>query len=399
MSEMLNQVTVTSLMMRTLENACKDYGKRCIMECSKKYGFDCEEAISIMNVENLKIKEKSMKKRGEKEEKKEKKESVKLVLPFEIWNVREEGCQGLKYNHGLFTQCESDKMKSGIYCKGCQKEADNSSNGMPECGTVEMRKSIGLMDYKDNKGRKVKHYLKVLEKQKMNVEDAKVSMSREMSEVHLKEEKKEKKVKEVVVKEDKKRGRPKKEAKAIETDDGVEDLFARLVIDDVMESVAVEEEKVTKKEDEKASKKLALEKEKAEKKATLEKEKAEKKLAQEKEKAEKKLAQEKEKADKKVALEKEKAEKGATKNKSSKKVEKEEVAKKEEKEEVEEVEEKKVRVSKKTINGKIYLMSSEKILYDEVTKEAIGMYDEERNTIEDLPDEEDEELDEDEYDE
>ena len=63
----------------------------------------------------------------------------------------------------------------------------------------------------------------------------------------------------------------------------------------------------------------------------------------------------------------------------------------------EEVPVEKVTVSRITINGVKYLKSSTGVLYNQESKEEVGLYDEETGTIKPLPDDEDEEVTEDTY--
>ena len=58
----------------------------------------------------------------------------------------------------------------------------------------------------------------------------------------------------------------------------------------------------------------------------------------------------------------------------------------------------KVTVKRIKIDGQEYLKSSANILYNPVTQEEVGMYDEATNSIKPLPDDEEEELEEDNYD-
>ena len=126
-------------------------------------------------------------------------------------------------------------------------------------------------------------------------------------------------------------------------------------------------------DEEKEIKKAQLEEERAKKKAEREQklaqEKALKKEAEEAAKAEQKLAQEKalEQANK-IAAEQVKECNNFEAPKSTK-----------------------VSVSKIQICGKMYLKSSVNILYDPDTKEEIGIWDPETNTIKDLPEDDDEE--------
>ena len=164
---------------------------------------------------------------------------------------------------------------------------------------------------------------------------------------------------------------------------------------------ALEAEKEAKKlvlEGEKEAKRVALEKDKLAKKALLEAEKEEKELkkaALEAEKETKRVALEKDKEAKKAALEAKKAEKAPTekKAKASKaaKVEAPVVAV------VVEEAPKKLTVTRITIGDMKYLKSGANVLYNEETKEEVGIYDEETGTIKPLPEDDDAEMVEDEY--
>jgi len=75
----------------------------------------------------------------------------------------------------------------------------------------------------------------------------------------------------------------------------------------------------------------------------------------------------------------------------------EKVAKAKESGEKESGEKKKVTVKRITINGKQYLKTCENLLYDPETKEEMGIYDSETNTIKELPDDSEDEVSEDGY--
>jgi hypothetical protein len=316
------------------------------------------------------------------------------------------GCQGLAYNRGLFTQCAKKPMENGNYCKGCQSEADKNASGCPDCGTVESRQNSGLYEFKDPKGRKPTHYLKVLEKLKIHTEQASAEASKlniSIDEAHLNAPEKS---------QNKPKGRPKKVVAKVEAEN-VSDLFAQLIEDkdgeeilEVVEDNAEEEKKEAKSpknaklsEEEKAAKKAALEAERAAKKAEREAKAAEEKAEREakrkaeveQKKAEREAKAAEEKAEREAKREAEKATKKPTAAKASK-ADKAEKAEKADKAE----EPAKVTVSKTTINGKLYLKSSVNILYDPATKEEVGLWDPESKTIKPLPNEDEEEEDEEE---
>jgi hypothetical protein len=54
-------------------------------------------------------------------------------------------------------------------------------------------------------------------------------------------------------------------------------------------------------------------------------------------------------------------------------------------------------VKRITIDGKQYLKTPENLLYDPETKEEMGIYDPDTNTIKELPEDSDEEVEEDGY--
>ena len=429
MNEMNNfnaSITVTELLTKTLENVSRDLASRCIMECASKYGFSGEEAIRALGLERVTLNKKKMQKSEKSEKvlkvKKEKKEKKsKIPLPFETANVSDKCCQGLTFNHGLFTQCKKGKMESSTFCNGCQKEADTNSNGMPNCGTVSARLACGLYEFKDSKGRSPTNYLKVLAKLKVSTEEAMAEASKlgiELANEHF-----EAPIKKVS---EKNRGRPKKAASTVQATN-VDDLFAKLTSDEVIEEVKEIEEPVVKKkalsDEEKAAKKAALEQEREQKKLEREQKKAEEKAlkeAQRKAEAEQKklereskLAQEKAEREQKRAAEKEakeaaKKEAKEAAKKSDKKEDKKEAKKSTKKEakteakveaKVEEEKPAKVQVSRIQIDGKMYLKSSTNILYDPATKEEVGLYDPISKSIKPLPEEDDEEEAESEYEE
>jgi hypothetical protein len=322
-------------MISKIEKMVMELVKEKVIECGERYKFDGELAFrEIMET---------------KEEKKEKKKESNIVLPFSKENVCKEGCQGLKYNLGLFTQCEKKRNSESEYCAGCGEK------GIPECGTVGDRLSKGLMEFRDPKGRGPLLYIKVMKKKGWELEDVKREAENKnwkLDKEHLENTSKER------------RGRPKKEKKEVEST-GITDLFANIVAEEEKEELIEELLKEEEKEGlKKAQAKEAKEALKKEKEAAKKLEKEEKKKAQAAAVKEAKEGQAKAGKDKKVEVVEEK---------------KEEVARP------------KITVSRMEIDGKKYLKSSENILYDPETKEEMGIWNEETKKIMDLPDEEEEE--------
>jgi hypothetical protein len=192
-----------------------------------------------------------------------------IPLPFVASMVSEDGCHGLAYNNGLFTQCQKIRMSQSSYCKGCQSEADLNASGAPNNGTVEQRLGCGLMEFRDSKGRSPIAYSKIMDKQhitreKVAEEEGKLNI--EIDELHF------------AVVEKKAIGKPKATKKTVTVVESapVEDLFAQLVDEDSEnESLAAtvllsdSEEEVDTKDQEKAERDMMKE-------ADLESKKAEK---------------------------------------------------------------------------------------------------------------------------
>ena len=450
---------VTELLMKTLENAARNLAARCISEVASRHGFDAEKEIQALGLENLSLIRKQMAKRTAVTKEKKPREPKKSAfpMPFFAENVNTDGCQGLAYNRGLFTQCTKNKCEAGVYCKGCQIEADKNSSGQPDCGDVSSRLATGLYEFKDPKGRSQISYIKVITILNITLEQVSEETGKTGKTIpreHLV----------VVEKKLSGRGRPKK-ISAVETDDMstvISDIFSKInlnandeevIEEEVIEEEVIEEEEVlevvdkpkksTLSESEKAEKKAALDAEKAEKaekKAALDAEKAEKKAALEAEKAEQKRLLEVEKAEKKAALEAEKlekkrllevekaekkekekeerkskreAEKGTQKTKKDKNEKKDDSDNESEKSEKSEKHEtpakakeaeppapsSKVKVQRVQISGKSYLKTIDNVLYDPDTRDEVGLWDPDTKTIKPLPeDDEDEEEQEEEYD-
>ena len=299
-----------------------------IEKCASLYGFKVEDAIAKIMESKKKVKVVAPK--------------SKFALPFS-GEKDSNCCEGLRYNDGLYTQCEVLKKGENEFCAVCEK-------GNLKYGTINDRMNTGIMDYKDPSGKSPVHYGKIMKKlkvSKVDVQEEALRMGKVVHSVHLEEQEEKrgrpKAVKVVKEKTEKKKGRPKKEPKGLELESKTTDLFASLIansvsseIDDmceaefvknseengvkeivvsapaVLSSLIVEEKKISK-EEAKALEKAKKEEEKALKeevkaleKAKKEEVKALEKAKKEEEKALEKAKKEEEKAlkDKAKALEK-----------------------------------------------------------------------------------------------
>jgi hypothetical protein len=341
---------MTAAVERGMRLASVDFARDVIGELNKEGVLTCslEDAMKLFDFESVSIvssRSKASKKRenaksrgGEKKSSKPKitaKPSV--VLPF-CGLIVDDWCAGVKFNHGLHTQCTQGRCKDDRYCKTCRKHADNSATGKPPYGDIEDRANYGV-DYRDPKGKMTVPYANVAEKMGISLEAAHTAAANMEWEIPA----------EQLVKRVAKRGRPAKSAAVSDTDseDGEsktstkkkrgrptkpkakpttqEDQIAMLVAEAYAETASTKTAKTAKKPkvtaEEKAAAKLAkkeaAEKLKAEKKAAKEAEKEAAKLAKkeaaEKLKAEKKAEKEAAKLAKKEAADKLKAEKLAAK--------------------------------------------------------------------------------------
>lgn len=343
-----------------------------IEKCASLYGFNVKDAIEKIMESKKKVKIVAPK--------------SKFALPFD-GNKDSNCCEGLRYNDGLYTQCEVLKKGENKFCAVCEK-------GKLKYGTIDDRMSACIMDYKDPSGKSPVHYGKIMKKLKLTREDVQeesIRMGKVLPSVHFEEQEEKrgrpKAVKVVKEKTEKKKGRPKKEPKGLELESKTTDLFASLIassmsseIDDmcqaefiknsqengvkeivvsapeVLNASIVEENKKGSKDEAKALEKAKKE----EAKLLKEQEKALEKAKKEEDKAQAKLLKEQDKASKKTVEKKtvEKAPKKAVENKTV----------------VEEEEEADV-VKKIKIDGVTYLKSKKSGVVYNMEQDVIGKWD------------------------
>jgi hypothetical protein len=302
--------------------------------------------------------------------------------------IEEMLCKSIRKNGGLYTQCE--KESECEYCVGCLKE--KSKNGELKWGSVYDRMKVGIEEYRDRNGNKPLKYRKIMKKDGISMEEVLEEGKRlgwEVPLCHFEENdgkrgrpKKEKSVVEMVEK--KKRGRPKKEKEMVSQNAG-EDLIASLLLgvggplgvpspyDGIgrQDQVQEKEPSADLAVQEKPSADLAVQ----EKEPLTVQEKPSADLAvQEKEPL---TVQEKEPL---TVQEKPSADLAVQEKPSADLADL-----------ADEDEEEETCVIKFTIDGKIYLKSDDNVLYDLNTHDAVGVWNEKSNEIDELPDEDDEE--------
>ena len=145
-----------------------------VLTCSKEEAmklFDFDGVSVVSSRSKASKKRESAKSRGEKKSSKPQitaKPSV--VLPF-CGVIVNDWCAGVKFNHGLHTQCTQGRCKGDRYCKTCRKHADNSATGKPPYGDIEDRANYGV-DYRDPKGKLTIPYANIVEKMGINIDAA-----------------------------------------------------------------------------------------------------------------------------------------------------------------------------------------------------------------------------------
>ena len=253
--------------------------------CGSVHNFDAVEMLRNLNVCDMRVKMNVSKKVKVVKEKvvKEKVVVVKSKLPLPFNGSLKEGCcSALRQNQGLYTQCdtvvsETIASESG-FCKKCGPS--------PIYGTIKQRLDVGIMEYRDPKGKAPIPFAKIMSKLKVSREEVELEAGKlniTLNDIHFVQE-------EMVEKKEK--GRPKKPRRKIELADDSTDLFAALVakandsfeddisdlscdekssmaesiIDSVLDKVSV----VSENNEKKAEKSAAKQAEKAEKEAAKE---------------------------------------------------------------------------------------------------------------------------------
>ena len=280
--------------------------------------------------------------------------SCELSMPW-CGVVEECCCENIKRNNGLYTQCENVKSSGLLYCKDCEKQG-GKSGCESKYGKVSDRLKSGIMEYIDpSSGKKPIMYREYMKK--MNVTRSEVESYGKLCgvvipECHFEEVEEKKKrgrpkkeKEEKPLEEKKKRGRPKKEKQVIYN--AGEDLIASLLTE------SRESDKNKMEIDEKNKMEI-------DEKKNMESD------------VEKKKMEIDEKKNKMEIDEKKNMESDVEKN-------------------MESDEEEETLVVKFDIKGVIYLKSSDNVLYDMMSHDVIGIWNEETSEIDEIPDEYEEE--------
>ena len=188
-----------------------------IIECGSVHNFDASEMIRKLNLEDLEVSVSMNKSKNKVVKEKVVSEKVvrgKSVFPIPFDGLcKENCCSALRQNQGLYTQCETVVSEPG-FCKKCGPSAIY--------GTIQERLEVGIMEFRDPKGKAPTRFTKIMKKLKISREDVEKEAGKlniKINDIHFEEEEIEKKEK----------GRPKKPRRQIELADDSTDLFAALV--------------------------------------------------------------------------------------------------------------------------------------------------------------------------
>ena len=177
-----SELIVNEKALNGMKDVAIEFAHACVMECSRRYEFDGEEAVKLLGLRNPLVKTKITK---------EKRVQNKPKYTFPYNGERNmDVCQGLILNGGLFTQCEMSK-KTQLYCGKCSKQAEKNSHGTPNYGTIMDRNSVGIMEYIDPSGKCPVSYLKFINKKKWNLEEVQEEAKKysiNINEIHFVEE-------------------------------------------------------------------------------------------------------------------------------------------------------------------------------------------------------------------
>ena len=226
----------------------KMFAERCIKACGSHYGFNSEEAITMLNLSSLRLEGKKAIEKVVKEKVVKDKALSDVLMPYNgVEDVTK--CSALCQNGALYTQCQGVKFQqceggASSYCKRCVTRMLKLGSEVPEYGTIQERMKVGIYEYVDVKGKKPIHYTHVMNRYKYDkdyVVSEALKLGMVLDKSHFEEQL------DVVkrgrpskhVKEDKTKGRPKKSAKVVEL--GGADLFETLMAEAALKASTASE--------------------------------------------------------------------------------------------------------------------------------------------------------------
>ena len=174
-------MTMTAGVERGLRTAVLEFTREAVIELCRRglLTGSADEALEALNLDSCKAvssRSKASTKREAKSSGGGRTKKPSMIVPC-CGEVVNDWCMGVKFNHGLHTQCTNGPLSSGEYCKTCQKQADCSATGKPPYGDIRVRVSEGV-EYRDPKGKLTLPYANVAEKMGLDIDAAKVEASK-----------------------------------------------------------------------------------------------------------------------------------------------------------------------------------------------------------------------------
>ena len=152
--------SLTSIIKKGLENMLREVQMASVRVLAQHFKFDVDEAMRILDSN------------GEPA-------VVPEYIPLEalpwINVVKDENCQAISFNKGLYTQCNG--KKSGNYCKKCA--AQHEKNGTLPYGDVTARQQCDPMEYL-----KVRPFMSIMEKNGWSEQHVKDSVAHYGGTIH-----------------------------------------------------------------------------------------------------------------------------------------------------------------------------------------------------------------------
>jgi hypothetical protein len=135
----VSRCELNEIITEQLRSAVEKYATGVVKELSDKYNFDYVEAIASVGLDKLEVSRVSAKPARKPVGSKV---SSGVPLPY-CGKIDENCCHGIRLNHGLMTQCGISRNANEEYCKFCEAQATKNSNGLPTYGNITMRGNEG----------------------------------------------------------------------------------------------------------------------------------------------------------------------------------------------------------------------------------------------------------------
>ena len=159
----MTSISLNNIFQKHAASFASDVASQIVKQLSTKHGFDADNELRELGIAEITIRTGPASGKQQHVKKTEKRDTPEIPLPW-CGKVTEGWCNGLRLNHGLYSQCTMIPHSNGIYCSTCQKSADTGSTGKPAYGNVTDRLQCDVLEYVDPKGRKCAPYANVVQK-------------------------------------------------------------------------------------------------------------------------------------------------------------------------------------------------------------------------------------------